>query len=379
MVGPDRAMHNIIIVFGMMGTGKTTYAKMLAKKLGYDYFSFDEMFKKAKWKPDDFLSNFKYAVCKLEKVVIDGWFAWDEKPVKSVEWINSFPHWDPTIDWRHVFAPMWMVEDRLKSKEPDIRGTLELSFRRTNPNNVTACKFIDSSDFEYVECTKKEYEERMSKTPTVTDVLKSIWQQEKYQNIDLGDGVNTGGYTSCTLSWSQIKSLVDWNGKTVLDIGCYWGYFCLQIKERGAREVTGTDIDDAALGTARMIRNLKKINVAYMKHDIEHDEIDREYDVILLLNTLHHLRCPFNALRKIFEKAKVAIFEIELPHDSYLRERPAVEMGEPIKLSGGAMGGHLRFSKDMMIKFALENNHFLVKETGSFRANRIILMFRRGL
>jgi hypothetical protein len=71
------------------------------------------------------------------------------------------------------------------------------------------------------------------------------------------------------------------------------------------------------------------------------------------------------------------ILEVELPHDPYMADKAVVEMGEPIKLSNGKMGGHLRFSREMLVRFAAENGHELKEEVRSFRPNRTILSFER--
>jgi ribosomal protein L11 methylase PrmA len=318
-------------------------------------------------------------------VVIDGWFAWEEDEVESVKRMNG--EFGDKIEWVFLFIPKWMSFERCK-KKPEFgeKKNIDLSWSRAEKalKAIQECEIIqeyeilDNSDFECNPMLWDEYEKR-SKDATeaeVTKLLKEITDKEHYQNIELPFGHTTKGYTDCEASWRQIKPLLDWKGKTVLDVGCYWGYFCFQIKGEGADKVVGADVDADAIKVARKIRDMKQSDITFKVLDIENDDIP-PVDVILLLNTLHHLRSPFHVLRKIFAKAKIAIFEVEMPHDLSLRGRATIEMGEPIKLSGGRMGGHLRFSKEMLMRFASENGYFLKTEVSSFRPYRTILVFRR--
>jgi len=376
-------MQKVNIVIGVMASGKTTYSKMQAELCGYEYIHLDT------WYSDRFKGEFELFLAWLrEKVesskkelIIDGWFAWDEKIVHSKEKLAETLKDVAEVSWICLFAPRWVVEDRYKMRLlKDVDLGMDVSFRRQKEGMPENCKFINTMDFSYDEMTKEEYEKGMADEVTQAGVenliIKYIRGKERYQNIQLPFGFSTGGYTDCERSWEQIKNL-DWKDKTVLDIGCHWGYFCFEAKGVGATEVVGMDVSEDAIGIAKRIRDLKRLNVIFKNGDIDEDDVRREYDVILLLNTLHHLRHPFHALTRIFKKGKSVVLEVELPHDSYMRDKPAMEMGDPIKLSRGCMGGHLRFSKEMLIRVAAENGHELEGEIESKRSNRTILVFRR--
>jgi len=58
---------------------------------------------------------------------------------------------------------------------------------------------------------------------------------------------------------------VDFNGKTVLDIGCHIGSLCFKAKEKGALHVVGIDTNQDRIHTARCIRDLHKIkNISFL-------------------------------------------------------------------------------------------------------------------
>ncbi len=63
-------------------------------------------------------------------------------------------------------------------------------------------------------------------------------------------------------------------GKTVLDIGCRYGFFSFEAARRGAKSVVGLDFDTDALSKARKIAALSKLNVAFREGDISKAPIE---------------------------------------------------------------------------------------------------------
>src|SRR5262245_38674257 len=54
------------------------------------------------------------------------------------------------------------------------------------------------------------------------------------------------------IKWAQIGHTIprDLNGASVLDIGCNAGFYCLELKKRGAGRVLGVDVDERYLTQA---------------------------------------------------------------------------------------------------------------------------------
>jgi len=61
---------------------------------------------------------------------------------------------------------------------------------------------------------------------------------------------------------------LDFQGKTVIDLGCNLGYFCFAVKKAGAAKVAGIDNDD------RMIRGCNIIKKLYRLEDIDFQALD---------------------------------------------------------------------------------------------------------
>lgn len=124
---------------------------------------------------------------------------------------------------------------------------------------------------------------------------------------------------------------IDFAGKTVLDIGCWDGYWSFYAERRGAAHVLATD--DASQNWAgskglALARELLKSNVE-TRLDVsiyELDKLSKRFDVILCLGVYYHLVDPFFAftqVRHVCHENTVVVFEGDItdslrPNTSYL-------------------------------------------------------------
>ncbi|MHC1582205.1 MAG: methyltransferase domain-containing protein [Candidatus Syntropharchaeia archaeon] len=371
----------LVIAAGAMGSGKTTFCRKYAEENNYKFIDFDKTFSLSQYNFDTFLDRIASMVSTPANYILDGWFAEgfpDDSLARLKEKVRC------KIKLFVFFAPAWLIQKRYLEKGGRYKKkNMEVINRIYNDIHIDVeTIFIDTTDFEYKKYTYKEFIKmwkEINREYTEQDIINFISDLKRrygtalYQDIDLC-GYRTNGYKDCHSTWNAISSAVEWKDKTVLDVGCYMGYFCFKIKEKGAKKVVGIDIN--YLDDARKIRSIKRENVIFREVDIERDEIE-DYDIILLLNTLHHLRSPFHVMRKIFKHSKIAIFEIEQPHNTFAGSLPIVEMGPDIKLSNGSIGGHLRFSKEMVRRVAKECGHTLLREIPSQRPHRTILIFQQ--
>ena len=101
--------------------------------------------------------------------------------------------------------------------------------------------------------------------------------------------------------WKQVAPAfpADMSGKTVLDIGCNAGFYSLQLHARGAR-VTGIEHDPHYLAQARMAAEVLGADIEYHLMDVyEVDQLGRQFDYVLFMGVLYHLRYPLYALDKV--------------------------------------------------------------------------------
>jgi tRNA (mo5U34)-methyltransferase len=86
-------------------------------------------------------------------------------------------------------------------------------------------------------------------------------------------------------------------GKTVLDIGCNGGFYCIEMKRRGAARVVGIDSDDDYLVQARFAADICGVEVELRKLSVyDVGVLAEKFDIVLFMGVLYHLRHPLLAL-----------------------------------------------------------------------------------
>jgi len=85
------------------------------------------------------------------------------------------------------------------------------------------------------------------------------------------------------------------NSQKILEIGCHTGYFSKLLKNKG-HEVIGVEIDKNAAAVASKF-------ISVIIGDVENEEIlkqlDKKFDVILLMHILEHLVDPWSFIKKL--------------------------------------------------------------------------------
>lgn len=133
---------------------------------------------------------------------------------------------------------------------------------------------------------------------------------EWFHNLDLC-GVRTapnhflGDFPN--VKWRHISSGIpeNLNGASVLDIGCNGGFYCLEMKKRGAGCVLGVDVDERYLNQARFAAETLGLDITFQKLSVyDVDSIAGQFDYVLFMGVLYHLRYPLFALDKVIKKVR---------------------------------------------------------------------------
>jgi tRNA (mo5U34)-methyltransferase len=128
-----------------------------------------------------------------------------------------------------------------------------------------------------------------------------------FHNIDL-DGVPTApdhflnDYPN--VKWRQFRHAIpeDLSGRTVLDIGCNAGFYAIEMKRRGADRVVGVDFDARYLDQARFAAEVKGVDIEFRQMSVyDVAELREQFDVVLFMGVLYHLRHPLLALDLIHD------------------------------------------------------------------------------
>lgn len=138
---------------------------------------------------------------------------------------------------------------------------------------------------------------KKDKSHNLSDDLANM-DSLSYQKIDLGGGESTDGDDRSYLLDVALDD--EMTGKSLLDIGSFLGYFCIEASKRGAI-ATGIETDPSNYVNAKKIASHLNQDIEYINDDFEQTELDRKFDVILCLNVLHHLFDPVGSIRKIIK------------------------------------------------------------------------------
>ena len=128
-----------------------------------------------------------------------------------------------------------------------------------------------------------------------------------FQNINL-NGVQTaphhflGDYPAVKFHRFAHALPADLSGKSVLDIGCNAGFYSIEMKRRGAERVLGVDFDERYLAQARFAAETLGIEIEFRQLSVyDVGSLHEQFDVVIFMGVLYHLRHPLLALDFIRE------------------------------------------------------------------------------
>jgi len=132
-----------------------------------------------------------------------------------------------------------------------------------------------------------------------------------YHEFDFGDGLRTPmtdpDVAGHRLIWDWFRQRldgIDFRGKSVLDVGCWDGYWSFEAERRGAKSVLATDDMTQNWGDGTGIylaRELLRSNIDIdLKQSVYHlERLNRKFDVIIFFGVYYHLHDPFLALAQL--------------------------------------------------------------------------------
>jgi tRNA (mo5U34)-methyltransferase len=132
-------------------------------------------------------------------------------------------------------------------------------------------------------------------------LLDSALQRQWFHRIELAPGVFTPGVDDTPRKAELIQLPADLTGKRVLDIGAYDGYFSFEAERRGARYVLAYDHlppEQSGFNIARQVLNSKVEHRVGSVYDLD-PAVLGEFDIVLFLGVIYHLRSPLLALQRI--------------------------------------------------------------------------------
>lgn len=108
-------------------------------------------------------------------------------------------------------------------------------------------------------------------------------------------------YEDSEKHWRIFFSEEEVQGKSILDAGCGTGIFSIIFANNGAGQVTGIDISEGSLGTARHLKEKFRLhNAEFQKQDMLALPFpDNTFDIVWAWGTVHHTTDPFKAIDEL--------------------------------------------------------------------------------
>ena len=164
---------------------------------------------------------------------------------------------------------------------------------------------------------------------------KEIDSIQWYHEYDFGNGLRAVSVSQADdhrRIWSFIETeldKIDFAGKSVLEIGCWDGFWSFYAERRGAASVLATDDVSQNWASGAGVRLAKKLLNSKIELDqsvsiYEASKLNRKFDIIICLGVYYHLVDPFAGfaeVRHLMHENSLAIFEgdatLELRPDTY--------------------------------------------------------------
>ncbi len=139
------------------------------------------------------------------------------------------------------------------------------------------------------------------------ELLKEVEAVKWFHRIPLGHGIVTPGIDDTAAKLARVRLPESLAGRSVLDIGAWDGFFSFETERRGASRVVAVDSHSwtgegwgkkAGFELARRALNSKVEDREMEVLELSPESVG-EFDVVLFLGVLYHMRHPFLALEKV--------------------------------------------------------------------------------
>ena len=158
-----------------------------------------------------------------------------------------------------------------------------------------------------------------------------------WHSIELGNGVITSGVhplEELRGNYALFNLPDDLSGRSVLDIGCWDGFYSFEAERHGAR-VTSVD----CVRPENFFRAREALRSSAEFHELSVYEVTKErlgsFDIVFFLGVLYHLRHPLLALEQVCEVTRdFAVIESHVIDNIFPAQNPLMEFYEFDHLGG---------------------------------------------
>jgi tRNA (mo5U34)-methyltransferase len=180
------------------------------------------------------------------------------------------------------------------------------------------------------------------------ELRSRVKQLTWYHSIDLGNGIITPRRGNDKKRAEWLKLPASFEGKTVLDVGAFDGFFSFEAEKRGAKRVLATDSVAWSESNDSLSKRSFDLAKAALNSKVEEMNIDvlelcpervGMFDVVLFLGVLYHMKHPLLALERVASVTREMII-IETLVDMLHYERPAMAFYAGDEMFGDVTNWH---------------------------------------
>lgn len=206
-------------------------------------------------------------------------------------------------------------------------------------------------------------------------MLKRIEQIEWWHQVPLKDGRITPGRAPVYLLEKEyLFDQIDFNNRSVIDIGCWDGYFSFKAEERRAKEVIALDNPSFRWGELdgfNFLHNHFNSHVKWVKGSV-FDPPRRQFDIVLCYGVLYHLNDPLTAATNCFQMSNDLVCFEGLIFDAAL---PSLLLIPPGYLDGDMT--NIYTMSTAYLKMVAELNGFILIAHSQYKEHRASMLFKR--
>lgn len=179
---------------------------------------------------------------------------------------------------------------------------------------------------------------------TPQELKSHVAQIKWHHSVELGHGIVTPGQDNSARKLRRLHLPESLEGKTVLDIGAWDGFFSFEAERRGAKRVLATDsfvwqgqcdwADKTGFDLCKQALGSKVEEKVIDVLELSPDRIGT-FDVVLFLGVLYHMKHPLLALERVASVTRGMVI-VETMVDMLSHRRPALafyvgdEMGRDV-------------------------------------------------
>ncbi len=262
----------LLIAIGTSCSGKTAFSKKYSKETGTEYLDFDLLYDYQKENASQLLIEKIreiFSFSKNDSFVMDGYII-DQVP--SLKNLESELFADISIALC-IAAPN-VIRKRQEKQRKENPLAPEPMEKKDIKKTTEACYFalsadprplmiIDTTRDEFEKIEESDFPQRLRELVFISE-LDDMTHDKYYQDIDLPSGLKIEGYSNSEKTWERISSLVDFEGKRVVEFGSFHGFFEFKIEQAGGKRIIGVEKSEDALKVARKVAWIMKFKSGFL-------------------------------------------------------------------------------------------------------------------